>query len=168
MFLFSNRLTRIKAGGAGSWAPYNTERHILPEPLWENLVTKMSQEISSPKCHMIVRRLSGISVLVNCPSVDYLVTLTTFFQNEKKRKKGIGRGGREEREEEEEIINEESNLVSLPQKQLTLETQWAKLNINHCFWLAFGSTGERYPPGFQKPARWVQHLTSPLRSSDLE
>ena len=101
----------------------------------------------------------------NCPSVDYLVTLTTFFQNEeKKEKRNRKRRKKEEREEEEEIINE-SNLVSLPQKQLTLETQWAKLNINHCFWLAFDSTGQRYPPGFQKPARWVQHLTSPLRSN---
>lgn len=96
-----------------------------------NFFSKMSHHCKTAFRHQCVG---------NCPSVDYLVTLTTFFQIEKKEKRNRKRRKKEEREEEEEIINE-SNLVSLPQKQLTLESQWAKLNINHCFWLAFDSTG---------------------------
>lgn len=63
-----------------------------------NLVTKVPQEISSPKMSHHYKKALGYQYAGNCPSENYLVTLTTFFQNEKKKKKkGIGKGGRRRR-----------------------------------------------------------------------
>lgn len=83
-----------KSGDPDSLAPrcYNTEIHIFPGSLQRNPVTKVPQE-SSPKVSLHYKKALGCQYAGTCPSVNYLIILITFFQNERK-KKGIERGER--------------------------------------------------------------------------
>lgn len=65
-----------------------------------NLVTKVPQEISSPKMSHHYKKALGYQYAGNCPSENYLVTLTTFFQNEKKKKEKRNRERRKKEERE--------------------------------------------------------------------
>ena len=82
--LFSSSLMRMKVGGPDSLVPVccHRERHIFPGPLQGKLVTKVSQETSSPK--RVPSPYGGVwgrgQYSGNCPSVNYLSTLNTFFQ----------------------------------------------------------------------------------------